>query len=154
MKSSAGTMATPPSQVFTLEAVNSMIPRLNRLVGEQLVRRAEIETRLKELSEKLGSTPETLSPEAGDPPEALALKRELATRVETYQAAWRELEDMGAVLKDARIGLVDFYGRVDGKLVWLCWKYGENEVSHYHALDEGFSGRKEIPSSMKLRLLN
>lgn len=147
-------MATPPSQVFTLEAVNAMIPRLNRVVGEQLVRRADIETRLKDLSERLGATPETLSPESGDTPEALSLKRELATRVEQYQATWRELEDMGAVLKDARIGLVDFYGRVDGKLVWLCWKYGENEVKHYHALDEGFAGRKEIPNSMKLRLLN
>jgi hypothetical protein len=154
MEGSADTMANLPSQVFTLEAVNAMIPRLSRLVGDQLVRRADIETRLKELSEKLGTTPETLSPESGDSQETLALKRDLAARVETYQAAWRELEDMGAVLKDARIGLVDFYGRVDGKLVWLCWKYGEDEVKHYHALDDGFAGRKEIPSSMRLRLLN
>ena len=60
---------------------------------------------------------------------------------------------MGAVVKDPRRGLLDFYGRVDGKLVWLCWQYGEDEVSHYHGLEEGFPGRKEIAHSIKQRLL-
>ena len=44
---------------------------------------------------------------------------------------------MGAVLKDPRTGLVDFYGQVDGKRVWLCWKYGEDAVTHYHGLRRG-----------------
>ncbi len=61
---------------------------------------------------------------------------------------------MGAVLKDARRGLLDFYGTVEGKLVWLCWKYGEDQVVHYHSLQEGFSGRKLIEESMRSRLLN
>jgi hypothetical protein len=61
---------------------------------------------------------------------------------------------MGAVIKDPQIGLIDFYGRVDGNVVWLCWKYGEEEVTYYHALDEGFAGRKEIGASVRLRLLN
>jgi hypothetical protein len=43
---------------------------------------------------------------------------------------------------------------VDDKLVWLCWKYGEDEVTHYHALDEGYSGRKPIAHSVKRRLIN
>ena len=63
-------------------------------------------------------------------------------------------EQLGAVIKEPRQGLVDFYGRVDGRLVWLCWKYGEAEVTHYHALDEGFGGRKPIAPDMKRNLLN
>jgi hypothetical protein len=61
---------------------------------------------------------------------------------------------MGAVVKDPRKGLIDFYGRVEGQLVWLCWQYGEPEVSHYHGLEEGFSGRKAIVHAVKQRLLN
>jgi hypothetical protein len=141
-------------QVLTLEAVNALLPRLSAIVREQLLRRADIETRLKELSDAVGEIPDTLTVERTDPANVRELKRDLIGRVETYQSGWNELEEMGAVLKDPRIGLVDFYGTVDGKLVWLCWKYGENEVRHYHALDEGFAGRKEIPESMKLRLLN
>jgi hypothetical protein len=89
-----------------------------------------------------------------DPTPIRDLKRDLADRVERYQFAWREVEEMGAVLKDPRAGLVDFFGRVDGKLVWLCWKYGEDAVTHYHELDEGFAARKPIESTMRQRHLN
>jgi hypothetical protein len=82
------------------------------------------------------------------------MKRELVRRIEEYRAGWREVEQLGAVVKDPRLGLVDFYGQVDGKLVWLCWKYGESEVGFYHALEEGFSGRKPLGVSVKQRLLN
>jgi hypothetical protein len=141
-------------QVFTLEAVNALVPRLNELVGRQIDRRAAIERRLRDLSNATGEVPEAIVLDPEDPPDVADIKKELVGRIEEYQSSWREIEDMGAVLKDARMGLVDFYGTVEGKLVWLCWKYGENEVSHYHALDEGFSGRKELRQSIRHRLLN
>ena len=144
----------PNPQVFTLEAVNAMVPVLNSLVGRQLSRRSEIESRLKSLGELIGEVPDAIVPDDDDAEPIKDLKSELITRIEEYQQGWREVEEMGAVLKDPRTGLVDFYGRVDGKLVWLCWKYGEAEVSHYHALDEGFSGRKPFRHSIKQRLLN
>jgi hypothetical protein len=147
-------VSSPSPQVFTLEEVNALIPRLNAVVGRQLARRADIETRLKALTEMTGDVPEDLAPQAHDPEPVAVLKRELSSRVQQYQTGWGELEEMGAVLKDARVGLLDFYGRVDGNLVWLCWKYGEEEVSHYHSLDEGFAARKAIGQSVKQRLLN
>ena len=42
-------------------------------------------------------------------------------------------------------GLVDFPGWIDGQLVYLCWKYGESEVTHYHPTSEGFTGRRPLP---------
>jgi hypothetical protein len=142
-------------RVLTLEAVNALIPRLRAIVGEQLIRRTAIETRLKSLSELVGTVPDEITPPSPNDPEPVReLKRDLLARIAEYQATWRDVESMGAVLKDPRMGLLDFYGRVEGKLVWLCWKYGEDEVTHYHALDEGFSGRKAIGFSIKQRLLN
>jgi len=29
--------------------------------------------------------------------------------------------------------------------VLLCWHVGEAEIEYWHALDEGFSGRKPLP---------
>jgi hypothetical protein len=101
-----------------------------------------------------GSIPLELEILAGDPPEVRDLKREIAAEVKRYQEAWREIENTGAVLKDPRTGLLDFYGEVDGTRVWLCWKYGEDAVTHYHGLDEGFSGRKLIEPLMRRRHLN
>ena len=140
--------------VLTLEAANALVPRLNLVVGEQLLRRHEIEARLKDLAEKIGRAPESLAESADDSMEVRQLKGELVVRVQEYERGWTPLDEMGAVLKDPRAGLIDFYGRVDGKLVWLCWKFGEIEVNHYHALDEGFSGRKEIAGGVRARLLN
>ncbi len=146
-------MADAPN-VFTLEAVNALVPRLRALVGQQMERRADIEGRLERLTDLMGQSPETIQVDDLDPPDVRVLKRELVERIDAYRRGWREIEDMGAVLKDPRTGLVDFYGRVDGKLVWLCWKYGEEAVSHYHSLDEGFVGRRAIEPTMRQRHLN
>src|SRR5580704_3122054 len=139
--------------VFTLEAVNALLPRLKSLMATQLERRVEIEEQLGRLAKAVGAVPDVIEMEESDPPQVRRLKEGLAERVEKYQSAWREIEDMGAVLKDPRTGLVDFYGQVDGKFVWLCWRYGEDAVTHYHGLDEGFASRKRIESTMRQRHL-
>jgi hypothetical protein len=141
-------------QLFTLEEANALVPRLSALVEAQVARRTAIEERLEQLSARLGSLPDAIQVEASDPPDVRALKEELIARVAEYQSGWRDVETLGAVLKDARLGLLDFYGHVDGKPVWLCWKYGETAVTHYHGLHEGFAGRKPIAPTMRRLLLN
>ncbi|HEY2515950.1 MAG TPA: DUF2203 domain-containing protein [Polyangiaceae bacterium] len=145
----------PERQFFSLEAANSLIPRVGEIVARQLARRTEIEERLKSLAEATGEVPSELTPPAAnDPPAVRALKRELLERISAYQDGWGEIEELGGVVKDPRQGLVDFYGRIEGKAVWLCWKYGEAEIGHYHALDEGFASRKPLDTSLKRRMLN
>jgi hypothetical protein len=141
-------------RVYTLEAVNALVPRLEAIVGRQIERRTAIEALLVRLGRELGDVPERIVLDPADPAEVREIKRDLVARIETYRAGWREIEELGAVLKDPRVGLLDFYGNVDGKLVWLCWKYGESECAFYHALEEGFSARRPIGASVKQRLLN
>jgi hypothetical protein len=146
---------TKEPQFFTLEAANALVPQLRDIVARQLARRTEIEERLKMLASATGEVPTELTPPGpSDSPSVRALKRDLLERIGAYQEGWTEVEELGAVLKDPRLGLVDFYGHVEGKAVWLCWKFGEDEIAHYHALDEGFSARKPIGASLKRSLLN
>src|SRR6476620_8376495 len=42
-------------------------------------------------------------------------------------------------------GLVDFPALHEGEEVLLCWQLGEDEVAHWHRVDEGFAGRKPLP---------
>ena len=141
-------------RVLSLEAINSMLPELSQCVGRQLERRASIEGLLDRLRAVAGAVPERIMIDPADPTDVRELKQELVHELEAYRDGWREVEGMGAVLKDPRQGLLDFYGEVDGKLVWLCWKYGEAECGHYHALEEGFAARRAIGASVKNRLLN
>ncbi len=145
-------MPDPP--VVTLEAANAMVPRLRALMELQTTRRRAIEERIDELARLLGKSPGAIRIDPSDPPPVRELKSDITEQLEAYHAAWAELEEMGAVLKDPKTGLVDFYGHVDGKLVWLCWRFGEDAVGHYHSLDEGFAARKPIERRLRERHLN
>ncbi len=71
-----------------------------------------------------------------------------------YEAGWRRVQAMGGVVKDPQAGLVDFYGRIEGKLVWLCWRYGEEMVGYFHDLDAGLAGRRPLTPEVRRVLLN
>jgi hypothetical protein len=144
----------PDAPVFTLESANALLPQLNLIIGEQMQRRDLLEVKMAALTALLGKVPDALDPTADDLPEVADLRAEASALLAEYRRVWEEIEELGVVLKDPRRGLVDFYGHVDGKLVWLCWQYGEAEVSHYHRLEEGFPGRKAIVQAARQRLLN
>ncbi len=141
-------------RVFTLEAVNSMVPRLQGMVTRQRERRLSIEALLAQLGRELGDVPERVIVDPADSTAVREMKESLISQIDAYRTGWREVEDMGAVLKDPRKGLLDFYGEVDGRLVWLCWKDGESECGFYHSLEDGFDARRPIGASVKQRLLN
>jgi len=54
--------------------------------------------------------------------------------------------DMGGIIKDLEIGLIDFPHllEVEDDEVYLCWKFGEKKVRFWHRLEEGFSSRKPL----------
>jgi len=121
-------MAQP--RLFTLEEANALVPTLHRLVGRQMLRQAEIEDRLRQL------------------------KTDLMERIAAYEEGWQEVSSLGAVVKDTRTGLIDFYGHLEGRTVWLCWRYGEEKIDFFHELDSGFSGRKPLGPAARQKLLN
>jgi hypothetical protein len=55
-----------------------------------------------------------------------------------------KIESFGCIVKDIDTGLVDFYSIVNGDLAFLCWKYGEREIKHWHEIENGFGGRRPL----------
>jgi hypothetical protein len=51
---------------------------------------------------------------------------------------------MGVELKDIEEGLVDFRSMRDGRIVYLCWRQGEDTIAFWHELDAGFAGRQPL----------
>ena len=118
-------------------------------------RRSEIEERLDQLAKLLGTAPTPSSSRPATPPRCATLKADIIARVERVPVGLARGRGDGRRAEGRRgTGLVDFYGHVDGKAVWLCWKYGEDAVTHYHGLNEGFAGRKPIEPTMRQRHLN
>jgi len=54
------------------------------------------------------------------------------------------LEELGCVLRDMSLGLVDFPAVRLGERVWLCWKLGEDHVRFWHTRHEGYTARKPV----------
>lgn len=129
---------------FSLEEANALVPTLHRLVSPLMVLRHEIEDALRALHRMLGGLPRELAPRDDDADDVRAAKQHVLDLLGRFETGWNEVSGLGCVVKDPEVGLVDFLGSVDGRSVWLCWKFGEEAVSHYHALDEGFADRRAI----------
>lgn len=161
-------MSSP--RIWTVEEANAVLPRLTTLLARQLESAAEIGRGLRRLLFEVGDSDlvercehgesvalrpdELLSAAKRGSEEVRAFGQALSERIAGYEAGWREVEELGVVVKDPRVGLCDFFGRIDGKLVWLCWRYGEDKVAYYHDLDAGFAGRRPLTDATRRRMLN
>lgn len=63
---------------------------------------------------------------------------------ERLDALIHQILDTGAQIKDINIGLLDFSALRDGREVYLCWQYGEDDIAFWHEMDAGYAGRQPI----------
>jgi hypothetical protein len=57
---------------------------------------------------------------------------------------FEQLERLDIVVRDLERGLVDFPAVIDGREVYLCWLLDEPSVTHWHAVEAGFAGRRPL----------
>ncbi|HEY3248748.1 MAG TPA: DUF2203 domain-containing protein [bacterium] len=124
----------------SLEQVTRVLPDVERL----LLQLREIRDQGQQTRERLELLWAAL--ERGDAvlDEIGALQRQLDERAEEFGALAARLEELGGVLKDLDMGLVDFPTVAGGSEVYLCWRLGEDGISYWHGLDEGYAGRKPL----------
>jgi hypothetical protein len=56
----------------------------------------------------------------------------------------RSIEKIGVHVKGIEPFLVDFPFLRNGHEVYLCWKQGETEITHWHETGDGFAGRQPL----------
>ena len=54
------------------------------------------------------------------------------------------IAELGVILKDLEVGLVDFPAHRNGREVYLCWRLGEDHIGWWHEIDSGFAGRQPL----------
>jgi hypothetical protein len=54
---------------------------------------------------------------------------------------FEHLESLDLLVRDLEAGLIDFPALHEGHEVYLSWQVEEQEVSHWHAAESGFTGR-------------
>jgi len=126
--STSGTKPSKSRRRFTLQQANKALPLVTRIVRD-IVNTHERATQLQaKLEESTGRES--------------ALQSQLDSALEQLQDYVDELGSIGVELKDYESGLIDFPGRHQGRDIYLCWKLGEEKITHWHELHSGYAGRQ------------
>jgi hypothetical protein len=130
-------------QHFTLAEAESLIPLLERLLGEAVTMKAEYEE-AEGILQTLNARVAMMGGTMVNRNRAIDARGRREVAGARLRRAMEQIQETGCQVKDLDIGLVDFPAMRRGVEVCLCWKLGEKSIGHWHGMDEGFRGRKPI----------
>lgn len=122
-------------RLFTLPDANALLPQLRQLLRGILEAREKIVAAQPELWPVL----EKAIGNGGGKKAG-----QMVQYFEVIQRGSEAIQELGIEIKDINTGLVDFAAERDGRVVYLCWRYGEGEIAFWHELDAGFAGRQPL----------
>lgn len=128
---------------FSPDEVEALIPTLTQIVERLRAAHAEVEARRG----RLQTEHRRLTMAGGgvlDRAQWRADRGGLDAAVKQAQAAVEEIHALGGVPKGVEEGLVDFPHLRAGRVVNLCWKFGETRIRWWHGMDEGYGARKPL----------
>ena len=130
-----------PKKYFTLDHANRTLPLVRKIVSDI----TSLHPVWRDLVYRYELVAAQSDPKWGESPEQVNLRMQIEAVARQINGYLIELEEIGCVFKGFEEGLVDFYGQLDGREMFWCWKQGEERISHWHELEAGFAGRQPIP---------
>ena len=122
---------------FTVEEANRALPLVRRIVEDVVSTHLKLAEGAEEYRNLDPASPETEA-------RRRAIDAQVHELAETVNGFINELHDLGVLFKGFEEGLVDFYSMLDGRAVFLCWKFGEDQVEWWHELESGYAGRQRL----------
>jgi hypothetical protein len=130
------------SRYYAIDEANAALPEVERILTALRDQRAELialRDRVVAASPPDGETP------TDDVAEKVRLLRlGMQGLIDQMQAGVARLVELDITLRDISTGLIDFPALVSGRPIWLCWRLGEDDVAHWHSVDEGFDARRPL----------
>jgi hypothetical protein len=142
-KAQAELESSDMARTFTVSEAQNLLPVLESLLRSAMQAKALIE----EVDEEMQSLANRIFVNGGTLVDIVSVARRRAEREKAAQRAKdavAEIDATGVQVKDLDIGLLDFPCVVEGEVILLCWKLGEEKITHWHNTQEGFAGRKPI----------
>jgi len=130
-------------KLFTVQEANQCLPELEKWIRELQEKREWIlkqEVEIDALELVADKDEDGISP---------ALDKKIQAYKKTVNRFYGTLDKihgMGCFLKDITMGLVDFYTLHEGRVVYLCWRLGEKEITSWHEVGRGYTYRQPIAS--------
>ena len=128
-------------KVFTREEANQLIPTLTTLIQELNEKRE----RIADIEVEIDSLELVSDPEGERVPEGLeSLIQKHRKEVACFYEIVDQIHSHGCLLKDVDTGLIDFFALIEGRVVYLGWRFGEEQVHFWHEVGQGYANRQPI----------
>jgi hypothetical protein len=122
-------------RIFTLAEAQSLLPRLRSLLTEIVEEWEHVRKLNPDVQKARDSAQYDGYSKSGV---------EYVESVSHLMFLIHQIKDMGVILKDADKGLCDFPYLRQGRVVYLCWQLGEDEIQYWHDIETGFAGREPL----------
>jgi hypothetical protein len=125
-------------RLFTLSEANHLIPQLNTRIAS--VRQAKAMLARTRDDIRRASARAEYGGGSTSGPLYISSLHQISSNLQAIQ-------EMGVLIKDVDLGLCDFPHLRDGRIVFLCWKYGEPEIKWWHETTTGYKDRCPLEGS-------
>ncbi|MED0669959.1 DUF2203 domain-containing protein [Aneurinibacillus aneurinilyticus] len=128
---------------FTVEEANKLLPDIRQEIEALQHIRNEFHQKYLELTTYKKRHPQQIAINTQD---EYIFKMEAGLEFLEMQAQMHvaNIHSHGVQLKEIDPGLVDFPALINGEEVLLCWQEGEEKITHYHGVHDGFAGRRRL----------
>lgn len=130
------------SRFYAIDEANAALPEVERILAALRDQREE----LIALRDRVvaASPPDDETPTAEVAEQIRLLRLGMQGLIDQMQAGVARLVELDITLRDIATGLIDFPALLSGRPIWLCWRLGERDVTHWHPHDEGFDSRRPL----------
>jgi len=136
------------SRRFTLETAERLLPEIENRLREAIGVKAAFDEAQSEL-QAVAQRVMMLGGVLVDREKIHQNKLRRDQCAENLKNVIQNIQELGCLIKDLDIGLVDFPTLFRGEEVYLCWKLGEPGIAFWHGTHEGFAGRKPIDQEFR-----
>tara|TARA_Y100000758_G_C15951807_1_gene386202 strand:+ start:99 stop:497 length:399 start_codon:yes stop_codon:yes gene_type:complete len=128
--------------LYSIETANHLLPWLEQQFKNLRMVNGDLANHKKTLADLLrnrGNNGHSSSEEV------ILGTREVVDRLTAnMQEVLKGIDDLGILVRNIEMGLVDFPAERDGRLIYLCWISGESTVAFWHETNVGFTDRQSL----------
>lgn len=130
----------PRRRHFTHAEAERSLPLVRRIVGDVVEEYGKLTALIRHRNAQQ---------ERGNAEAIPECDRKAQDSVDRINELIEEVHAVGCDLKDWESGLVDFPAKHDGRTVYLCWRLGEDGITHWHEVHAGVAGRQPIDDDFR-----
>jgi hypothetical protein len=134
----------PEFKLFSLQEAERTLPLVRQIVQDLTAEYPAWRTAVSRFEILTGGA----RADWGETTELVAARDIVTVHAERINQYLQELEAIGCVFKGFEAGLVDFYSLREDRPIFLCWRLGEERITHWHEIESGFSGRQPIDGAV------